>query len=111
MHQLRCCFAKVINQILDIILTDQLIGIFIQHLAEMRRNDRFRRHHNIALCFSICLLMRVNPYRFHAKARVTDVDTLNLDADIITGDGEQLFGKDLIFTDNFLADADTIPIG
>ena len=111
LDQIGAGLRQIIEQRLNIVLTDQFAGIFINKRTEMGRNHGFGGHDNIIIGFGFGLLLVANPNGIHAECRVFDRLAVKLNMRVFTRNGELTIGEGFVFADNRLPDANAILVG
>ncbi len=109
-NKVRGRLAEIVEKPLDIILTNQLAGIFMKHLRKMRRHDRFRIDHNISVRLGLGHRLRHDPDGIHAEGGVLDGDPVELHPAFIAGNGKLAVGIDLVLANDGRPDADAIAV-
>lgn len=76
----------------------------------MRRQNRFRCHHNIAFGFGFARLISINPHSIHAKGRVFHMDTIDFEIGIFARNSQLAIRIDFILTNNCMPYFDQIGV-
>ena len=110
MNKLRERFGQIVQDELNVILTNKVCRVFQQYLAEMRCNyaGGFNDHIMQRLC--LCLLVRANPDSVHAKGRILGLDAVNLYNGFAVRNGQFAIRIHLVVPNDGLADANAILI-
>jgi hypothetical protein len=109
LDQLRRGLGELVEQLLHTVLTDQLVGLVLEHLAEVRGNHRAAVDHRVALGLRIVALRGIDPHGVETKGGILGGDALEfaedlpgIDRQLPTGKHLALAGDDIVQTDAVL---------
>ena len=82
--QLGRALGQQLHQLLHFFVTEQLVGMLVQHLVEVGSDHGAGVHHGVAERLRLITLSRVDPHRLQTKCRVFGGDTVKR-AEHLTG--------------------------